>query len=96
LIILSHRYLISYDIADPRRLRRVERAVSAVGQRVQYSLFVCELDGKQLNDLQRRIARIINTNADSVHYQPWCDADRRMTLHVGASHAPHCADSWVI
>ena len=92
----NHRYLISYDIAEPRRLRRVERAISAVGQRVQYSLFMCELEATQLTDLQRKLARIINVSEDSVHYQPWCDADRRMTLHEGASSEPLLALSWVV
>ncbi|MFA6203144.1 MAG: CRISPR-associated endonuclease Cas2 [Gallionella sp.] len=90
------RYFISYDIADPRRLRRVERTISAVGQRVQYSLFLCELKGAQLTDLQRRVAKIIRVSEDSVHYQPLCDADRRMTLHEGASRDLVTSSGWVV
>lgn len=93
---MTCRYLISYDIADPRRLRRVEHAISAVGQRVHYSLFLCLLDSGQLTALQRRLARIIKVSEDSVQYQPWCDADRRMTLHEGASSEPLLASSWVV
>lgn len=53
-------WLVAYDIADPKRLRRVERAVSALGVRVHNSLFLCELDMEELLGLRRRIARLID------------------------------------
>lgn len=90
------RWLISYDISDPRRLRRVERAVSSVGERLHYSLFLCELNEDQLTGLQRRIARLIDVGVDSVHYLPWCEADRLSTLHLGTSQEPQIADAWIV
>jgi len=93
---MTIRWLISYDIADPRRLRRVERTVAAVGERLHYSLFLCELDDDRLAGLQHRIARLIDTGADSVHYLPWCEADRLATLHLGSSREPRIADAWVV
>lgn len=93
---MTSRWLISYDIADPRRLRRVERTVAAVGERLHYSLFLCELDEDLLTSLQHRIARLIDTGADSVHYLPWCEADRLATLHLGSSREPQIADAWIV
>lgn len=89
-------WLISYDIADPRRLRRVERAIAAVGRRVHYSLFHCQLDAAQLATLQRRLARLIDHRADSLRYQPWCPRDRAATRHLGASADPGSADAWIV
>ena len=92
----SRYWLISYDIADPKRLRRVARAVAAVGERLHYSLFLCRFDEDGRLALQRRIARLIDAQVDSVHYLPWCDADRRATLHLGASREPGGADAWIV
>jgi CRISPR-associated protein Cas2 len=89
-------WLISYDIADPRRLRRVERVVAAVGVRVHFSLFLCELDDEKLSDLQRRIARLIDARVDTVQYAPWCRQDRAASRHVGTSADPVTADAWIV
>lgn len=88
--------LIAYDITDPRRLRRVERAVAAVGVRLHYSLFLCELDADELHELQQRIARLIDHEVDTVQYTPWCDQDRLSTLHLGTSAGPESADAWIV
>lgn len=89
-------WLIAYDIADPKRLRRVERAVSATGERLHFSLFLCELTEAELHRLQRRLARLIDPVADTVHYLPWCPADRAATRHLAASADPAIASAWVI
>ncbi len=89
-------HLIAYDIADPRRLRRVERAVAAVGVRVHYSLFLCELDADELRQLQQRIAGLIDHLVDTVQYTPWCDQDHLATRHLGVSVEPAAADAWIV
>lgn len=89
-------WLIAYDISDPRRLRRVERAVAAVGVRVHYSLFLCELDEDALAGLQRRLARLIDTESDSLQYLPWCDKDRAVSRHLGTSACPTAAGAWIV
>lgn len=89
-------WLISYDITDPKRLRRVERTISGVGERVHYSLFYCELTEQELNDLQRKLMRIISAATDTVQYTPWCEHDRRLTKHLGTSQVPVHPNMWVV
>ncbi|MBU0500019.1 MAG: CRISPR-associated endonuclease Cas2 [Gammaproteobacteria bacterium] len=89
-------WLIAYDIADPKRLRRVERAVSAVGVRVHNSLFLCDLDEEELLDLQRRLARLIDIRADAVQYTPWCAKDQAASRHLGTSASPVAAAAWIV
>ncbi len=36
-------YLLSYDIRDPKRLRRAAKSILGRGTRVQYSVFRCRL-----------------------------------------------------
>ncbi len=38
------RYLLAYDISNPRRLRRVHGVAIRFGYPLQYSVFVCDLD----------------------------------------------------
>lgn len=79
------RWHIAYDIADPRRLRRVERALAAVGDRVHNSLFLCELTPAELAALQVTLAGRIDAGADVVRYTPLCPRDERRTRHLGCS-----------
>lgn len=38
------RYLVTYDISDPRRWRDVYDIVRCHGDRFQYSVYLCDLD----------------------------------------------------
>jgi CRISPR-associated protein Cas2 len=60
------RYLIAYDISDPVRLRRVCTAMEDHGQRLQYSVFLCDLSVAELAELEARVASIIDLQADSI------------------------------
>ncbi|MFZ4538912.1 CRISPR-associated endonuclease Cas2 [Propionivibrio sp.] len=89
-------WLIAYDIADPKRLRRVERKIAAVGQRIHNSLFLCNLTQPELAQLQRRVARLILAEQDIVQYAPWCAHCHPHTQHLGTSAEPTHASAWVI
>lgn len=89
-------HLIAYDIADPRRLRRVERLLAAAGQRVHNSLFVVDVDTAQLQALHQRLARLIDPAADTVCTSPWCQADQRAARHFGTSTAPELPAAWIV
>jgi len=65
--------LITYDIntedkAGKRRLRRVAQTCEKYGQRVQYSVFECDLDQAQLEVLMHRIEKLIDKESDSVRF----------------------------
>lgn len=60
------RYLIAYDIGDPARLRRVIKVMESYGQRLQYSVFLCDLSGVELVDWRSDIMDVIRTTEDSV------------------------------
>ncbi|CAN5154110.1 hypothetical protein BH20ACT16_BH20ACT16_03150 [soil metagenome] len=60
------RYLLAYDISDPRRLRRVHTVAKTYGYPLQYSLFVCDLDGVELVHLERDLAVEISHREDRI------------------------------
>lgn len=63
--------LITYDVstedkAGQRRLRQVARACENIGQRVQNSVFECELSPAQLVDIRSKLLKIIDHESDSL------------------------------
>ena len=60
------RYLLAYDIRDPRRLRRVHQVAKAWGYPLQYSVFVCDLTRSELLMMKRDLAGEMSVVQDSV------------------------------
>lgn len=60
------RYLVSYDISHPKRLRRVAKAMEGFGVRLQYSVFECPLDDMRLAMLKATLQPLIHHDEDQV------------------------------
>ena len=65
--------LVTYDVATsseggPGRLRRVAKTCLDFGQRVQNSVFECEVDPAQMTTLRDRLVKIINHDHDSLRF----------------------------
>ena len=67
--------LVAYDIADPKRLRKMAKLCEAYGTRVQLSVFECQLRHGQLEQLQQRALRVADIRADRVRYYRICASD---------------------
>ena len=77
------KYLIVYDICDPRRLNRVARILKDYGSRVQKSKFEAELSDVLLRQLMDRIREEIDPDEDGVKYIPLCGKCRCTTELIG-------------
>jgi len=66
-------YLISYDVTDDNRRRRVMEALKDFGRRVQYSVFECNLDERALGELWERLDFDIDRATDSCRFYRICD-----------------------
>lgn len=60
------RYLVCYDIAEPRRLRRVAKVCESFGSRIQYSVFECPLDGLRYEQMKAELDGVIHHDDDQV------------------------------
>lgn len=80
--------VVSYDITDDRRRTKVMKTLAGYGQRVQYSVFECEVRPAQVDELQRRLRRIIRPEQDSVRFYPLCEEclGKVITLGIGTIH----------
>ena len=93
---MARLWIVSYDIADPIRLRHVAEVLEACGERVQESVFECWLDRWRLHQLRAEINRLINPSEDGVRYYPLCGGCvTRMRWH-GSGDAPGGATYWVV
>ena len=59
-------YIVCYDIADPKRLRKVFKTMRAWGDHLQYSIFECQLTRMELVRLKGRLSDIIHHTEDQV------------------------------
>ena len=81
--------LITYDVSTEtagghKRLRRVARACLDYGQRVQNSVFECEVDPAQWAVLRARLLEEIDPAADSLRFYALGSKGRSRIEHVGA------------
>lgn len=84
--------LVTYDVRTDskegrRRLRRVARACEDWGQRVQFSVFECDLDPAQWTALRARLVATIDPETDSLRFYMLGKEWRRRVEHVGAKPA---------
>lgn len=63
---MRQTYIVSYDISDPKRLRRVFKTMRGYGDHVQLSVFRCELTETERLELRGRLEGIINSRQDQV------------------------------
>ncbi|MGE0129717.1 MAG: CRISPR-associated endonuclease Cas2 [Blastocatellales bacterium] len=60
------RYIVSYDISDDKRLRRVHRTMKGYGDPLQYSVFRCDLSASERVLMIEALSKIINHRDDQV------------------------------
>lgn len=71
------RWLVAYDIRDDLRLRRVHDIVRSHGDRLQYSVFLCDLTPIEKLNFKSALREVINQNADSVVFIDLGEPDRQ-------------------
>jgi len=84
--------LVTYDVrttdaAGRRRLRRIARATKDFGQRVQLSVFECDVDPAQWVALRARLLAEIDPAVDSLRFYHLGSGRQRRVEHVGAKPA---------
>lgn len=59
-------WLVTYDIADPRRLARIFKRLKKEGVPVQYSVFAVDASAVKMGALMSALATLIDAHADDV------------------------------
>jgi len=63
---MKTRYIDSYDICDPKRLRLVHKTMLGYGEPLQYSVFCCDLSASERIMLISDLSPIIDHREDQV------------------------------
>jgi CRISPR-associated protein Cas2 len=63
---LRRRYLLSYDIAEAKRLKAVFRLMRGYGNAVHYSVFLCDLSVGEKALMMFDLRRVLNMAEDRV------------------------------
>lgn len=66
------RYVVAYDVANTKRRNKVSALLKEYGERVNLSVFECELENGKLPILRDKISGIIRKKEDVVIYYPLC------------------------
>ena len=93
--------LVTYDVdttdkPGQLRLRRVAKACLDYGQRVQNSVFECELTEVQLCMLKERIKEIIDHSLDSIRFYHLNRSENRRVEVMGVETAFNVNDAIII
>jgi CRISPR-associated protein Cas2 len=83
------RYLVSYDVCHPKRLRRVARALEGFGVRLQYSVFECPLDPLRLAKLKAELQPLLNHDEDQVLFVSLGPSANDASLVIDAMGLPY-------
>lgn len=81
--------LVTYDVntsteAGRKRLRKVAKCCVAYGQRVQNSVFECNLDEAQFVKLKASLSAIIDKSVDSLRFYNLGNNYGNKVVHIGA------------
>ncbi|HWP57514.1 MAG TPA: CRISPR-associated endonuclease Cas2 [Candidatus Acidoferrales bacterium] len=80
---MQARYLVCYDIADPRRLNRACRFMKERGLHLQLSVFLCSLSWPELSELKLSLRQLIDEAEDDVRIYPLPGAGPIVALGLG-------------
>jgi len=82
-------YLVAYDIADDKRLKKTYKTMRGFGEHIQYSIFRCELSDANLVRMKLALTDVIQANEDQVLIFRLGPADGVFTEQVDALGLPY-------
>ncbi|MCU9518921.1 CRISPR-associated endonuclease Cas2 [Corynebacterium sp. ES2794-CONJ1] len=88
--------LVSYDISSNKRRKKVVTRLQAWGERLQKSVFLVSGDSEKLKILEKQLAKIIDSNDDSVLILPICENCQDSTATHGTLDLPKETSAWYV
>jgi CRISPR-associated protein Cas2 len=85
---MPQRWIIAYDIAEPKRLRPVAKYLESVGNRLQNSVFECGPQAWQDGKLRQALCGHIEPGQDTLSSYAQCAACREKSSWQGKSETP--------
>jgi CRISPR-associated protein Cas2 len=89
-------WIVSYDIPNDKRRRRVAKVLEGYGRRAQYSVFECDIDKDKCEKLEKLLKREIDPTEDDIRFYPMnrADLERVVILGNGTLYQSRPFDIW--
>lgn len=86
----EHLYIVTYDIGDPKRWRRVFKLMNGYGEWLQLSVFQCRLSRQRHAELVALLDGVIHHQSDHVIFLDLGPADsvKPRVVSLGKDFAP--------
>src|SRR5260221_9766302 len=81
---MRHTYIVCYDIADPKRLRRVFKVCKDFGEHLQFSVFECDLTASEKLVFEEKLLVEIRREEDQVLFIRLGPAEQRGQREITA------------
>ncbi|MTJ07795.1 CRISPR-associated endonuclease Cas2 [Anabaena sp. UHCC 0204] len=89
-------WLVCYDVKDDKRRTKLAKLIEQRCQRVQYSVFECPLDDKELNyQLEKRWLKVLKLSEDNLRVYP-LDETAKQNTRVFGSDPPYQPPDYLI
>ncbi|MBL8605596.1 MAG: CRISPR-associated endonuclease Cas2 [Myxococcales bacterium] len=85
------RFLVSYDVTNDKRRGKVHRALQNHGDWLQYSLFQCDLNPRELVALRTTLHVLVHHTEDQVLFIDLGPAEGTSVARVDALGRPYTA-----
>lgn len=92
-------YIVSYDVRDPKRLRKTFKTCKAYGTHLQLSVFECDLSDADRVKLESELNDIINNAEDQVLFielGPTATRGQRVIASLGVPYSKMDAACYVV
>lgn len=81
-------YIVSYDISDPKRLRKVFQTLRGYGDHLQLSVFRCDLQRAERVILEQKLSGLIHHTEDQILFIDLGPARGRASFAIEAIGRP--------
>ncbi len=86
---MRHSYLVCYDIADDKRLRKVFKTMRGWGDHLQFSVFECQLTKTDVVKMRAELSELIHHDEDQVLFVELGPAEGRGDRVITAMGKPY-------
>jgi CRISPR-associated protein Cas2 len=77
-----HRFIVCYDIREPKRLRKTHEVMLGFGDPLQYSVFVCDLSKAERLLMEDAVKQVVKLPEDFVHIIDLGPAYGRFSIRI--------------
>jgi CRISPR-associated protein Cas2 len=92
-------YIVTYDVRDPKRLRKAFKTCKAYGTHLQLSVFECDLGESDFEKLKHELNEIIHNDQDQVLFielGPTAGRGERVIASLGVPYSKMDAACYVV